>query len=222
MAQATLIYLHGFLSSGGSAKANQLAVYLAAERPDIHYLRPTLPDTPREAWAAVCDCIKARLAHGPVALIGSSLGGFWATCAAEQFSLSAVVVNPAVHPQLLLEHFLGEQTNPYTGQRFTLVADHMQALAAKLGLAQPTRGRRTTFAQSKTAASPRERKVWALWHQLHRDGVVRDASARSLRGFVERQTGGVSDLRFCNAVQLDAVIEALKDWQRRGASGVHA
>ena len=49
MAQATLIYLHGFLSSGGSAKANQLAVYLAAERPDIHYLRPTLPDTPREA-----------------------------------------------------------------------------------------------------------------------------------------------------------------------------
>ena len=102
------------------------------------------------------------------------------------------------------------------------VRDHMQALAAKLGLAQPTRGRRTTFAQSKTAASPRERKVWALWHQLHRDGVVRDASARSLRGFVERQTGGVSDLRFCNAVQLDAVIEALKDWQRRGASGVHA
>ena len=102
------------------------------------------------------------------------------------------------------------------------VRDHMQALAAKLGLAQPARGRRTTFAQSKTAASPRERKVWALWHQLHRDGVVRDASARSLRGFVERQTGGVSDLRFCNAVQLDAVIEALKDWQRRGASGVHA
>ena len=86
MAQATLIYLHGFLSSGGSAKANQLAVYLAAERPDIHYLRPTLPDTPREAWAAVCDCIKAWLAHGPVGLIGSSLGGFWATCAAEQFS----------------------------------------------------------------------------------------------------------------------------------------
>ena len=122
MAQATLIYLHGFLSSGGSAKANQLAVYLAAERPDIHYLRPTLPDTPREAWAAVCDCIKAWLAHGPVGLIGSSLGGFWATCAAEQFSLPAVVVNPAVHPQLLLEHFLGEQTNPYTGQRFTLVA----------------------------------------------------------------------------------------------------
>ena len=104
------------------------------------------------------------------------------------------------------------------------VRDHMQQLAERAGVAKPLR-RRTpgrTFAQAKAAASPRERKVWALWHQLHRDGVVRDASARSLRGFVERQTGGVSDLRFCNAVQLDAVIEALKDWQRRGASGVHA
>lgn len=129
MAQATLIYLHGFLSSGGSAKAGQLASYLAAERPDICYERPTLPDTPREAWAAVCDCIDGRLSHGPVGLIGSSLGGFWATCAADHFSLPAVVVNPAVHPQLLLQHFLGEQTNPYTGQRFTLVADHMQVLA---------------------------------------------------------------------------------------------
>ena len=105
------------------------------------------------------------------------------------------------------------------------VRNHMQALGEHMGVLVAQRQRplpAETFAKAKAAASPRERKVWALWHQLHRDGVVRDASARSLRGFVERQTGGVSDLRFCNAVQLDAVIEALKDWQRRGASGVHA
>ena len=104
------------------------------------------------------------------------------------------------------------------------LGEHMSRLAEKL-LLTPTRQRprsEAAFAAARAAASPRERKVWALWHQLHRDGVVRDASARSLRGFVERQTGGVSDLRSCNAVQLDAVIEALKDWQRRGASGVHA
>ena len=105
------------------------------------------------------------------------------------------------------------------------VRNHMQALGEHMGVLVAQRQRplpAETFAKAKAAASPRERKVWALWHRLHRDGVVRDASARSLRGFVERQTGGVSDLRFCNAVQLDAVIEALKDWQRRGASGVHA
>ena len=29
-----------------------------------------------------------------------------------------------------------------------------------------------TFAQAKAAASPRERKVWALWHQLHREHLL--------------------------------------------------
>ena len=101
------------------------------------------------------------------------------------------------------------------------VRNHMQALGERMGVLVAQRQRpmpAETFAKAKAAASPRERKVWALWHQLHRDGVVRDASARSLRGFVERQTGGVSDLRFCNAVQLDAVIEALKSWKERGGS----
>ena len=130
MTQATLVYLHGFLSSGGSAKAAQLATYLAAERPDIRYLRPTLPDTPDEAWAAVCACLEPCLVQGPVGVIGSSLGGFWATCAAERFAVPAVVVNPAVHPQQLLHHFLGEQRNPYSGRSFTLLPEHMQVLAA--------------------------------------------------------------------------------------------
>ena len=94
------------------------------------------------------------------------------------------------------------------------VRDHMQALAAKLGLAQPTRGRRTTFAQSKTAASPRERKVWALWHQLHRDGLVHDTSPAALNAWVAR-TVHVSALAFANAAQLDTCIEALKAWQQR-------
>ena len=97
------------------------------------------------------------------------------------------------------------------------VRDHMQALAAKLGLAQPTRGRRTTFAQSKTAASPRERKVWALWNQLHRDGVIQNHSAPALNAWVKRQVG-VDALRFCNTAQLDSCIEGLKAMHARGSA----
>ena len=97
------------------------------------------------------------------------------------------------------------------------VRDHMQALAAKLGLAQPTRGRRTTFAQSKTAASPRERKVWALWNQLHRDGVIQNHSAPALNAWVKRQVG-VDALRFCNTAQLDSCIEGLKVMHARGSA----
>ena len=99
------------------------------------------------------------------------------------------------------------------------VRDHMQQLAERAGVARPLR-RRTpgrTFAQAKAAASPRERKVWALWNQLGRDGVVHNTSATALNVWVER-TVHVSALRFANSAQLDVLIEALKAWQQRGAS----
>ena len=63
-------------------------------------------------------------------LLLSTMSRIWATCAAERFAVPAVVVNPAVHPQQLLHHFLGEQRNPYSGRSFTLLPEHMQVLAA--------------------------------------------------------------------------------------------
>lgn len=96
------------------------------------------------------------------------------------------------------------------------VRDHMQQLAERAGVAKPLRRRATgrTFAQAKAAASPRERKVWALWHQLHRDGLVHDTSAAALNAWVQR-TVHVAALAFANAAQLDTLIEALKAWQQR-------
>lgn len=96
------------------------------------------------------------------------------------------------------------------------VRDHMQNLAERSGVAKPLR-RRTpgrTFAQAKASASPRERKVWALWHQLHRDGLVHDASAAALNAWVQR-TVHVAALAFATGPQLDTCIEALKSWQQR-------
>ena len=100
------------------------------------------------------------------------------------------------------------------------VRDHLQKLAERMGAVQPTRQRPHTaakFDQVKAAASPKERKVWALWHQLGRDGVVRNTSAAALNAWVER-TVQVSALRFANDVQLDALIEGLKAWQLRGGA----
>ena len=101
------------------------------------------------------------------------------------------------------------------------VRDHMQQLAERAGVAKPLRRRATgrTFAQAKAAASPRERKVWALWNQLARDGVVHNPSATALNAWVER-TVHVSALRFANDAQLDTLIEALKAWQQRGGEHV--
>lgn len=96
------------------------------------------------------------------------------------------------------------------------VRDHMQNLAERMGVAKPLRrrGGGRTFAQAKSAASPRERKVWALWHQLGRDGLVQDTSAAALNAWVQR-TVHVSALAFATAPQLDTLIEALKAWQQR-------
>ena len=97
------------------------------------------------------------------------------------------------------------------------VRDHLQHLAERTGVAKPLqrRGGGRTFDQAKAAASPRERKVWAIWLDMARRGLVHNKSAQALDAFVQRQTG-VSALRWCSAAQLDAVIEALKLWQKRG------
>ena len=99
------------------------------------------------------------------------------------------------------------------------VRDHMQRLAERLGVAKPSRARPLTakaFAAKKAEASPKERKVWAMWHQLHRDGKLREASAQALNAWVQR-TVGVSALLWCNDAQLVTLIEALKGWQDRPA-----
>ena len=99
------------------------------------------------------------------------------------------------------------------------VRDHMQGLGERMGVVKAAPRRSSaprSFAAAKAAASPRERKVWALWNQLGRDGVVHNTSATALNAWVER-TVHVSALRFANQAQLDTLIEALKAWKTRGA-----
>lgn len=93
------------------------------------------------------------------------------------------------------------------------VRDHLQKLAERMGVARP-RAAQTDFQARKAAMSPRERKVWALWNQLHRDGLIRNHSATALNAWVKRQVG-VDALRFATSAQLDTLIEALKRWRER-------
>ncbi|HET8707528.1 MAG TPA: YqiA/YcfP family alpha/beta fold hydrolase, partial [Pseudomonadales bacterium] len=43
-------------------------------------------------------------------------------------NVAAALINPAVGPHRLLEAYLGEQVNPYTGERYRLTKEHMQQL----------------------------------------------------------------------------------------------
>jgi predicted esterase YcpF (UPF0227 family) len=104
------------------------------------FAAPALSHRPREAIAAVEALIAANDA-GTVTLVGSSLGGHYATWLAERHGLRAVLVNPAIRPGALLAPALGAQTNLYTGERWLLTQDHLNELCA-LDVAAITRPER--------------------------------------------------------------------------------
>ena len=105
-----LLYLHGFRSSPGSAKARQTAARAAGSHPQVVWWCPQLPPSPREAMALVMEGT-ARWPRETLGVIGSSLGGFYATCFAEATGCRAVLLNPAVNPARDLARHIGEQTS---------------------------------------------------------------------------------------------------------------
>lgn len=125
----TLVYLHGFVSSPASRKATLLAGYLRREAPEIELVVPALHHRPAQAVSQVqWHCLGKHPSE--LVLVGSSLGGFYATVVAEKTGCRAVLVNPAVHPQRHFERYLGPQENLYTGERFELTREHVAELAA--------------------------------------------------------------------------------------------
>jgi len=92
-----LLYLHGFRSSPQSIKARMVAAWVATHRPDLAWWCPQLPASPAAAMREVLAGIAAWPA-GRMAVVGSSLGGFYATAVAERRGCRAVVLNPAVDP----------------------------------------------------------------------------------------------------------------------------
>jgi len=104
-----LLYLHGFRSSPHSAKATTMAALMASRHPAVHWWCPQLPPSPQDAMAR----LQQGLAGWPpesMAVVGSSLGGYYATAVAERFGCRAVLLNPAVDPARDLTKYIGEQT----------------------------------------------------------------------------------------------------------------
>lgn len=125
-----LIYVHGFNSSRASTKAQQLQTYFAdTAQPEVLQC-PTLPHRPRQAMAVLSALIEnAPNTQTPVKLVGSSLGGFYATWLAHQYGIKAVLINPAVHAQHLLAGALGEHKNYSSGEIYQFTRQHLDELA---------------------------------------------------------------------------------------------
>jgi len=95
----------------------------------VRYAVPELHHRPARALeqaATACAGVPAA----DLTLVGSSLGGFYATVIAERLGCRAALVNPAVHPHRHFERYLGPQKNLYTGEEFVLTPGHVEELRA--------------------------------------------------------------------------------------------
>jgi uncharacterized protein len=107
-----LLYLHGFRSSPQSFKARRVKAWLDAHQPAVHWWCPQLPPSPAAAMALV----RSGIAGWPAAssaVLGSSLGGFYATAVAEDPGRErwrCIVMNPAIQPARDLAAYIGEQS----------------------------------------------------------------------------------------------------------------
>ncbi|MEQ1804705.1 MAG: YqiA/YcfP family alpha/beta fold hydrolase [Burkholderiaceae bacterium] len=124
-----LLYLHGFRSSPQSTKARQMAAWVALHRPDITWSCPQLAASPREAL----DDTLALVANWPrstLAVMGSSLGGFYATVIAERLGCKAVLLNPAVNPARDLVGYVGDLKAWHSDEVLSFRTEFIDELAA--------------------------------------------------------------------------------------------
>lgn len=128
MGAPRIIYLHGFCSSPASWKARLLADFLAAAGLADRFVCPLLSHVPRAAIATVEALLSSD--DGPVTLVGSSLGGYYATWLAERHELNAVLINPAVMAPAVLDGLVGSHVNHYSGRRFEFDSEHVAQLRA--------------------------------------------------------------------------------------------
>jgi uncharacterized protein len=137
-----LLYLHGFRSSPQSTKAQIMAQRVAKAQGNgvvIDWHCPQLPPSPKEAfelaWQWVSQPVQEGEVSPPVAIMGSSLGGFYAAALTERLLrigvyARCVLLNPAVYPARDLAAYLGRVKNWHDEGGFEFTPQHVQELRA--------------------------------------------------------------------------------------------
>ncbi len=125
-----IVYLHGFTSGPQSRKVQTLAARMAQHGLTDRLICPQLKASPAASIAQIEDLLQKVGVGKTATLVGSSLGGYYATHLAEKHRLKAVLVNPAVVAAIELERYLGPQTWLYSGESFEFTRQHIAELRA--------------------------------------------------------------------------------------------
>lgn len=134
----TLIYLHGFNSSPHSQKATMTRSWFETMSSLFDVNVVALPSRPLVAMKCVDEIIASSGINSIAGFIGSSLGGYYSLYLQHRYQLPAVLINPAIEPYTLLLDYLGENVNPYTGERYIVEKKHMEELKALDVASSPT------------------------------------------------------------------------------------
>lgn len=128
-----ILYLHGFRSSPRSYKARVVGEKMAALGRAHELICPQLPASPKEAMALALTLIEreVELNHAAdLSIIGSSLGGYYATWLAERLGCRAALLNPAVYPLKDLDKHVGVTTEYHSDKVFEFKRAYIEELGA--------------------------------------------------------------------------------------------
>ena len=123
-----LLYLHGFNSSSQSFKADLMRQYMARLGLQQNLTIADIPPQPDLAVKYLQSLAQGIAEHAQICLMGSSLGGFYATWLSEQLGCKSVLINPAVRAHKLLRNYLGTNRNYHSGERWQFEPQHIDVL----------------------------------------------------------------------------------------------
>lgn len=130
------LYLHGFLSSSASTKAQQTIAFFADHNASSQLRTPDLSFDSQDAiLEASQHILELQRTFKRITIIGSSLGGYYATYLLHQHHdtstpIRAVLINPAVKPYRLFEGYLGPLKHYYNGETYELTPEHIERVKA--------------------------------------------------------------------------------------------
>ncbi len=116
-----ILYLHGFGSCGQSTKTKLLKAYFGKDE----VLAPNLPVDPTEAILFIKKLI---IEHDIDLLIGSSLGGYYASYFCELLEIKTVLINPSTQPFITLAPFVGTNKHWCSNKTFEFTKEHLKSL----------------------------------------------------------------------------------------------
>ncbi len=133
MIRSTLrcLYLHGFKSGPQSHKAQLMTAFFKEHDAQHQLVVPTLPVEPKAAIELAKQhylTMMEDVGEEHCLVVGSSLGGFYATWLLEHHGGQAVVINPAIRPYELLTDYIGVNHNYHTGESFVVTADYLDQM----------------------------------------------------------------------------------------------